>query len=136
MYPRTSDKAKQFTRGGQITFHNLRMLLQVNKTVWNIYLPSLIVLVGLSVYAITPHDILWCAMYWCKAQINPILDLLSFKLPQFAVPYHGKIYHISPKTYLSYRLFVGQDKAIIPYIKIGAGIGFILSLGVFYALVR
>jgi type IV conjugative transfer system coupling protein TraD len=136
MHSRNVDKTKQFTRGGQITFHNLRMLLQVNKTVGSMYLPALIVLVVLSIYIITPHDILWCAVYWCKAQINPILELLSIKLAKFAVPYHGKIYHVLPKTYLSYRLFVRNAEAIIPYIKIGAGVGFILSLGAFYGIVK
>ncbi|MBU0744250.1 MAG: type IV conjugative transfer system coupling protein TraD [Gammaproteobacteria bacterium] len=136
MYSKNNDKAKQFTRGGQITFHNLRMLLQINKTVWNIYLFSLVVLLILSIYIITPIEVLWSAWYWCLAQINPILDLLGIKLGQFAVPYHGKVYHISPKSFLSYKLLVRNAGAIIPYIKIGAGIGFVLSIGVFYGIIR
>jgi type IV conjugative transfer system coupling protein TraD len=136
MYSKNNDKTKQFTRGGQITFHNLRMLLQVNKTVWNMYLPTLIGLVIVSIYIITPKDIWWSAWYWCIAQINPLLELLSFKLAQFVVPYHGKIYHISPKTFLSYKLFVKNAESIIPYIKTGAAVGFVLSFGVFYAIVK
>lgn len=131
-----NDKAKQFTRGGQITFHNIRMLLQINKTVWNIYLFAFLVLLILSIYIITPKEILWSAWYWCLAQINPILDLLSIKMDPFAVPYHGKIYPVSPKTYLSYSQFVKNAEAIVLYFKIGAGIGFVLSIGVFYAIVR
>ena len=136
MYPKTTDKTKQFTRGGQITFHNLRMLLQVNKTVWNMYFPALIILAVLSIYIITPKDIWLSAWYWCLAQINPILELLSFKMKHFTVPYHGRIYRISPKTYLSYKLFLGQAEAIIPYVKTGVAIGFTLSLGVFYGIVK
>lgn len=131
-----TDKTKKFTRGGQITFHNLRMLLQINNTVLKMYLPSLIVLILLSIYIITPKDIFLCAIYWCKAHVNPIIELLNFKLDKFAVPYHGKIYHISPKYYLSHSQFVANSKAIIPYIKAGAIIGFVLSIGVFYAIVR
>ena len=136
MHPKVNDRTKQFTRGGQITFHNLRMLLQVNKTVWNMYFPALILLIAGSVYTITPNDILWNAIYWCKAQINPILELLSFKLNKFQVPYRGKIFYVSPKTYLTYPMFVNHAMAIIKYLKIGAGIGFVLSLGVFYGIAK
>lgn len=136
MQPKLKDKTKQFTRGGQITFHNLRMLLQVNKTIWNLYFPALILLILGSVYIITPHDIWWNALYWCKAQINPILELLSFKLDKFAVPFQGKILYISPKTYLTYPLLVKTAAGIIKYLKIGAGIGFVLSLGVFYGTTK
>ncbi len=136
MHPKNIDKAKQFTRGGQITFHNIRMWLQVNKTVWNIYFPSLVMLVAFTIYVITPNEILQNAWYWCLAQINPILDLLDFKLPHFIVPYHGKTYSISPKNYLSYVQFVKTAESVIYYLKVGAVIGFILSLGVFYTLVK
>jgi type IV conjugative transfer system coupling protein TraD len=136
MYPKNTDKAKQFTRGGQITFHNIRMWLQVNKTVWNMYLPSLLMLMAFSIYVITPNEILQNAWYWCQAQVNPILELLDFKLPRFDVPYHGKIYNISPKNYLSYAPFVKTAEAIIFYLKAGAIIGFVLSLGIFYAIVK
>ncbi len=136
MHPKNTDKAKQFTRGGQITFHNIRMWLQVNKTVWNIYLFSLLSLIVFSIYAITPNEVLQNAWYWCLAQINPILELLDFKLQSFNVPYHGKIYNISPKNYLSYKQFIKTAENIIYYLKIGAVVGSILSLGVFYAIVK
>jgi len=136
MHPKNTDKAKQFTRGGQITFHNIRMWLQVNKTVWNMYLPSLFILVAFSIYVITPDEILQNAWYWCLAKINPILELLDFKISIFKVPYHGKLYNVSPKTYLSYEQFIKTAEAIIRYIKIGSIFGFVLSLGVFYAIVK
>ena len=136
MQPKSSDKAKQFTRGGQITFHNIRMLLQINKTVWNVYLFALLILAIVSIYIITPKDVWWSAWYWCVAQINPILEALSVKIAPFAVPYHGRTYHVSAKTYLSYWQFVKNAEAVVPYIKTGAGIGFVLSLGVFYAMVK
>src|SRR3990170_7511647 len=127
MHPKNTDKAKQFTRGGQITFHNIRMWLQVNKTVWNMYLPSLFILVAFSIYVITPDEILQNAWYWCLAKINPILELLDFKISIFKVPYHGKLYNVSPKTYLSYEQFIKTAEAIIRYIKIGSIFGFVLS---------
>ena len=136
MLPKNSGKAKQFTRGGQITFHNIRMLLQVNKTLWNMYLPSLLFLIIFVIYIITPNEILYNAWYWCLAKINPLLELLDFKIPRFNVPYHGRIYPVSPKTYLSYGQFVKNAEAMIHYIKVGTVIGFVLSLGVFYAIVK
>ena len=136
MQPRNIDKSKQFTRGGQITFHNLRMLFQVNKTVWDMYLPSLLILIAAAVYVITPNEILQNAWYWCLAKINPMLNLLDFKLQHFVVPYHGKTYNISPKNYLSYIQFVKTAESIVHYIKTGAIIGFVLSLGIFYAIIR
>ena len=136
MPPKSNDKAKQFTRGGQITFHNLRMLLQVNRIVWNIYLPALLILVVGTIYLITPNEIFQNARYWCLAQLNPLLESLDFKLPLFRVPYHGKLYSIAPKNYLSYPHLVKTAGMISSYLKIGAMVGFILSLGVFYALVK
>lgn len=136
MLPKNTDKAKQFTRGGQITFHNIRMLLQVNKTVWNMYLPSLLLLMGFSIYFLTPREILQNAWFWCLAKINPMLELLDFKLQRFNVPYHGRTYSVSPRNYLTYEQFVKNAEAIIYYLKTGATIGFIFSLGVFYAIVR
>ncbi|CAL7962363.1 type IV secretion system protein VirD4 [Gammaproteobacteria bacterium] len=136
MYPKNTDKAKKFTRGGQITFHNLRMLLQVNKTVWNIYFVAFIVLSASAIYFVTPKDIWWSAWYWLLAQVNSILKLLNIKMGQFLVPYHGKIYRISPDTYLSYNQFAKNAAAIIPYIKSGVTVGFVLSIGVFYGLVK
>ena len=136
MPPKSNDKAKQFTRGGQITFHNLRMLLQVNRIVWNIYLPTLLILVIGVIYLITPNEIFQNARYWCLTQLNPLLESLDFKLSLFRVPYHGKIYSIAPQNYLSYPHLVKTAGMISSYLKTGAMVGFILSLGVFYALVK
>ncbi len=136
MYHKNTDKAKQFTRGGQITFHNVRMWLQVNKTVWNMYLPFLLILIAFSIYVITPNEILQNAWYWCLAKTNPTLEILDFKLQRFSVPYHGKTYNISPKNYLSYAQFVKNAEAIVYYLKVGAITGFILSLGIFYSIVK
>ena len=130
------DKTKQLTRGGQITFHNLRMLMQVNKTIWNMYLPSLVMLIVASVYIITPQEVVWSAWYWCLAKVNPLLELLNYKMSPFKVPYHGSIYNVSPKNFLSYAQFVKNAKAIVPYLKIGIGFGATLSIGVFYAITR
>jgi hypothetical protein len=123
MSSKTINKAKQFTRGGQITFHNIRMLLQVNRSIWNIYLPALLILVIGGVYLVTPSEVLQNAYYWCLAQINPLLESLNVKLQLFRVPYHGKIYGISPKNYLSHPHLVKTTGAISCYLKTGAIIG-------------
>ena len=136
MKPQYIDKTKNFTRGGQITFHNIRMLLQVNKTVWSMYLPALLALIALTTYLITPQDIWWSVFYWCQAKLNPLYEALDFKLKPFLVPYHGKVFQVSPKSYLAYKMFTVQAKEFVRYVKIGVIIGSIASLGVFYCLVK
>ena len=117
MPPKSNDKAKQL----QITFHNLRMLLRVNRVVWNIYLPTLLILVIGTIYLIAPNKIFQNARYWCLAQLNPLLELLDdFKLSLFRVPYYGKIYSLTPKNYLSYPHLVKTAGMISSYLKTGA----------------
>ena len=136
MHPKTKDDTKHFTRGGQITFHNMRMWLQVNKTVCNMYLPILIILIAASIYIVTPKDLLLYAFYWCKAQASDLLELLNIKMDKFPIPYNNKIYYVAPKHFLNIPTFVQKTASIIPFLKIGAAIGFVSSLGVFYGIVR
>ena len=131
-----SDKTKQFTRGGQITFHNVRMLFQVNKIIWQIYLLSLLCLIGSSVYLLAPSEAFYHAWYWCLAHSNQWLEALGIKLGYFEVPFHGKILHISPQTYLQHECFRKQALAIFPYLKTGIIAGSVLSLGVLYGLIK
>jgi type IV conjugative transfer system coupling protein TraD len=131
-----SDKAKQFTRGGQITFHNIRMLFQVNKIIWQIYLLSLLCLIILATYLLTPNEIFYHVWYWCLAHVNQFLEFLGIKLGYLRVSFHGKILSLSPKTYLQQAYFRRQALAIFPYLRAGASMGFIASLGVFYGLIK
>ena len=61
--------AKFFTRGGQITFHNLRMWNQINKKVGHIYFWSFVLIGLLITYVITPHDVLYNSVVYCHATI-------------------------------------------------------------------
>ncbi len=131
-----SDKAKQFTRGGQITFHNIRMLFQVNKIVWQIYLLFLLFLIGASIYILTPSELFYYVWYWCLAHVNRFLEILGVKLGYFQVPLHGRILSISPKTYLQHGYFRQEVLAIFPYLKVGVIIGSMLSLGVLWGLIK
>lgn len=49
---------KHFTRGGQIAFHNLRMLFQINKGLFNVHCISWVVIFATLVWYCIPKDIL------------------------------------------------------------------------------
>lgn len=117
-----NNKTKQFTRGGQITFHNLRMLFQINKIVVKVYLLALMILTIAIVWAITPHEIFLSAYYWCYSQISPVWELLGHVTKPFAVPYRGEIYLETSKTFLAQWRLVENAYAIINYL-IAAGVG-------------
>lgn len=101
-----SKTAKYFTRGGQITFHNWRMLFQINKTVGKIYLFCLAVLTFLIAYLITPREIIMAAFYWVYSQISRIAIFLHYNPQGFDIPYHGHIYHESPESFLTQWQFI------------------------------
>jgi type IV conjugative transfer system coupling protein TraD len=136
MYQEKIDKTKQFTRGGQITFHNLRMLFQINKTVSSVYFLSLIALIILSIYLITPQDVLMSAWCWVLSQIYPLFEPFNIKLDPVAITVFGKTHYIAPKIFPKLPFFVRTAESIFYYIKVGVGIGFVLSLGVLYGLIK
>ncbi len=65
----SDNKAKDFTRGGQITFHNLRMLNQINKTVTKCYLWIMVFVTLVTIFLITPHDMRVNVLQLGKAHI-------------------------------------------------------------------
>jgi type IV conjugative transfer system coupling protein TraD len=136
MYSEKPDRTKLFTRGGQITFHNIRMFLQVNKTVLNSYLILLFVLIILSVYLITPKTVVMSAWCWCLSEIYPICELLNIKLHAVRIPVFEKPYYISPRLFPRLPYFVGQAHAIFRYSIYGGIIGFLLSTGPAYAFTK
>ena len=76
-----NQKTKSFTRGGQITLHNLRMLTQINGTVINIACVCYIVIAGVLTYCITPHEITMNAYYWGFS----VLSKLSLLMPKSVI---------------------------------------------------
>jgi len=136
MYSEKKDKTKLFTRGGQITFHNIRMFLQVNKIMLNSYLFLLLVLIILSIYIITPKTVLMSAWCWCLSEIYPICQLLNIKLHVVRIPVFDKPYFISPRLFPRLPYFIGQAHAIFNYAIYGGIMGFILSFPPAYLFYR
>jgi len=136
MHTERQDKTKLFTRGGQITFHNIRMFLQVNKTIMNTYLFLLLVLIILSIYIIIPKTVLMSAWCWCLSKIYPICELLNIKLHVVRIPVFDKPYFISPRLFPRLPYFNGQACKIFDYAIYGGIMGFVLSLPPAYFFYR
>ena len=78
--------SKHFTRGGQIAFHNLRMLFQINKSIWKIYLFMLFFITFILAYIVTPFDVVETAIKYCYAQL---LDLIGDASHLLTIPFEG-----------------------------------------------
>lgn len=79
--------SKHFTRGGQITFHNIRMLFQVSNTVGKLYLVFLLAAMASVVYLITSKDALWAAIDYRVAEA---FYWTGQKNHLFNVPFNGQ----------------------------------------------
>ncbi len=74
-------KRHHFTRGGQISFHNLRMLYQINKALLIVYLLVFIFISATLILINIPKDDLIKVLYFEIAQIFK----LHIKAPQFYI---------------------------------------------------
>lgn len=120
--------SKYFTRGGQITFHNWRMLLQINGEILKLYFIALIILSTVLIYCITPKEVLDAAYYYWYSKAALFLYKLHIPLKTFAVPYDGKNYIENGASFLSQIPFVTEYKEIYGYLFIGFGISLASSL--------
>ena len=93
---------KNFTRGGQITFHNLRMLFQINKTVGNVYAVLFLLLTGGIFYLITPTDSVMAVADYLGAKASVLLGDPS---AMYDVPYLGQHIEISAQEILRHEYF-------------------------------
>ncbi|WP_330163838.1 TraD N-terminal domain-containing protein, partial [Vibrio harveyi] len=55
-----------FTRGGQITFHSIRMFFQVNNTLVNVAIWAVLALSGLLTWLRAPHNAFWAVFYYWR----------------------------------------------------------------------
>ncbi len=90
MLQKTSPKTKHFTRGGQITFHNLHMFCQVNKalfkwTAWSVCLLTLL-LAGFFIDGETFNAAKYHALFYVQSFFRPPDATVSLK-------WHGETYH-------------------------------------------
>ena len=82
---------KHFTRGGQIAFHNLRMLFQINKALFNVNCITWVVLFLLSVWYVVPQEILMQMLSYHVAMFFKLVG----KEHVFTIPYPGGTYQQS-----------------------------------------
>ena len=129
-------KAKYFTRGGQITFHNWRMLFQINGEIIKLYFISLIVLSIVSIYAITPRDVLITTFYYWYSKLELLLYRIHLPMKIFTINYHGKNYIENGISFLSQWQFVSTYQEIYGYMLIGFLMSLIASFGICFVFVK
>jgi len=132
----SNSSIRNFTRGGQITFHNLRMLFQINKAVGKLYLFALVALTFVMTYLIAPREIILAAYYWCYSQASSVLNLLGYTPHVFAIPYHGATYYETPESFLSQIRFIENAHSILYYFIGGFVIAFIMSMAIAAVFVK
>jgi type IV conjugative transfer system coupling protein TraD len=85
---RNEPNHKHFTRGGQIAFHNLRMLFQINKALLNVHCISWFVLFIFSVWYFISQEILIQTLSYHVALFFKLIG----KEYVFTIPYPGGVY--------------------------------------------
>lgn len=89
---------KHYTRGGQISFHNLRMWDQITKTLTWVCLFLWIILTGLITWFVTPLEKLYQALVYYYAYF---LNSVGQKYV-FIIAFHGKNYQQNVETILHF----------------------------------
>lgn len=115
---------KHYTRGGQISFHNLRMWDQITKTLTMLCVFLWIVLTGLLTWAVTSIETLQQAMayYWAI-----FLNFAGHK-HTFTLSFHGKAYRQTVDALLYYPYYASNAKHVIDMLGKSALAGFAISL--------
>ena len=130
---KTPSKSKLFTRGGQITFNNLRMLLQVNQKIvhWSLLLIVLLTLCG--VWITTSLETIQAAYYYV---IAIVLLKVGFTKHVFHFIWHGQSIHVNTIAVLSERYFHNQVDVLMQHLKLSfyGALGLALLLMIWLAV--
>ncbi|MGL6029754.1 MAG: type IV conjugative transfer system coupling protein TraD [Legionella sp.] len=100
--------SKLFTRGGQISFHNIRMFFQINKTLWNVGLLAFIGCVAVLTYWFTPYEIKKTFFEYNRASILGWFD----NYYELRMPIQGKQVLLNSKALLKYPYFAQKADLI------------------------
>jgi type IV conjugative transfer system coupling protein TraD len=121
----SKNTAKMFTRGGQITFNNIRMLLQINQKVaqWSILF---IVTITVLVTIITTKKIVIYAAY--LYYISILLTKLNYSHHIFTFIYNGQTITINPRGVLEEPYFSNQATLFMHNLTSSFYIGLFSSL--------
>lgn len=114
---------KHYTRGGQISFHNLRMWDQITKTLVWVCLFLWVVLTGLITWLVTSPEKFHQAIAYYYASF---LNLVGQK-HTFTLPFHGKNYQQSVDTILHYPYYKENANHIVDLLGKSSLAAFVLS---------
>lgn len=114
---------KHYTRGGQISFHNLRMWDQITKTLVWVCLFLWVVLTGLITWLVTSPEKFHQAIAYYYASF---LNLVGQK-HTFTLPFHGKNYQQSVDTILHYPYYKENANYIVDLLGKSSLAAFVLS---------
>lgn len=127
---------KHYTRGGQISFHNLRMWDQITKSLTLICLFLWLLLTGLFIWSITSLEKLhhMYTYYWAQ-----FLNLIG-QNHVFQLTFHGKSYQQTIAQILSYPYYKENAYAITRMMGQSAlvafGIAFLIGIGLAIYFIR
>ena len=113
---------KHFTRGGQIAFHNLRMLFQINKALLKVYFATGVAFLVLAIWLWVPSEMLIQTVDYHTATFLKLVG----KEHLFDVPYHGKIFKVSVKELTTNPYFAYTGTRFLIYLMqcVWASLGF------------
>jgi len=120
----SENQAKYFTRGGQITLNNIRMFIQVNRSIsqWCFWMFLCVTL--LITWMLMPFDTLYATYYYIAAKA---LNALYIKNHIFYMLWHGHTIFLSPVAILSEPYFSGQLTEFYTDLKLGLVFGVLVS---------
>lgn len=115
---------KHYTRGGQISFHNLRMWDQITKTLSLLCLFLWLILTVVVTFTMTSLEKLQHALMYYYAQFLNVAG----QRHTFEVPFHGKIYRQSIDALLHTPYFAANAKVVGDALGKSALTAFFISL--------
>lgn len=114
---------KHYTRGGQLSFHNLRMWDQITKTLTTICLFLWVVLTGLITWAVTSTELLQQAVSYYYASFLNVVGQKHI----FSIPFHGKDYRLSEDAIVHNPYFSSNANTVMDLFGRSALVAFALS---------
>lgn len=130
----SDSRSKLFTRGGQISFHNIRMFFQINKAIWNVGFMGVIACVAVLTYWFTPLEILRTFYEYNRASILGWFDTYY----ELSLPIEGKQILLNSKALLKYPYFAHKADLIwlsvfqaVIWSLVITGTGFVSLVGYF-----
>lgn len=121
----STNKTKLFTRGGQITFNNWRMLLQVNQKIACFALLILLAITALMVFFMCKMETLKAATLYMTAKI---LVRAGFPQHVFNFQWHGHSTAVNAADVLHQAWFTQNTALLLHQLKTGFVIALLITL--------